>query len=35
MTTKLGVNEVAGQMQLALGEGLTHWDKPDANSLGR
>lgn len=31
---KLGVNNVAGPTQLALAEGLTHWDKPHANSLG-
>jgi DNA-binding NarL/FixJ family response regulator len=34
MMKKLGVNNVAGLTQLALAEGLTHWDKPDANSLG-
>jgi hypothetical protein len=34
MTTKLGVNNVAGLTQLALGAGITHWSKPDANSLG-
>jgi two-component system, NarL family, nitrate/nitrite response regulator NarL len=31
---KLGVNKVAGPTQLALAEGLIHWDKPHANSLG-
>lgn len=34
MMKKLGVNNVAGPTQLALAEGLTQWDKPDANSLG-
>lgn len=34
MIKKLGVNNVAGLTQLALAEGLTHWDKLDANSLG-
>jgi hypothetical protein len=34
MMKKLGVNNVAGPTQLALAEGLTHRDKPDANSLG-
>lgn len=34
MMKKLGVNNVAGLTQLALAEGLTHWDKLDANSLG-
>jgi DNA-binding NarL/FixJ family response regulator len=31
---KLGVNNVAGLTQMALAAGLTHWNKPDANSLG-
>ncbi len=34
MMKKLGVNNVAGLTQLALSEGLTHWDKPDAHSVG-
>jgi len=34
MMKKLGVNNVAGLTQLALAAGLTHWNKPDANSLG-
>jgi len=35
MMKKLGVNNVAGLTQLALAAGLTHWNKPEANSLGR
>lgn len=31
---KLGVNNVAGVTQMALAAGLTHWNKPDANSVG-
>jgi len=31
---KLGVNNVAGLTQMALAAGLTHWNKPDANSVG-
>jgi DNA-binding NarL/FixJ family response regulator len=31
---KLGVNNVAGLTQMALAAGLTHWNRPDANSLG-
>ena len=31
---KLGVNNVAGLTQTALAAGLTHWNKPDANSVG-
>jgi DNA-binding NarL/FixJ family response regulator len=34
MMKKLGVNNVAGLTQLALAEGLTTWNKPDANHLG-
>jgi DNA-binding NarL/FixJ family response regulator len=34
MMKKLGVNNVAGLTQLALAAGLTHWNKPDANTLG-
>jgi len=34
MMKKLGVNNVAGLTQLALTAGLTHWNKPDANSVG-
>src|SRR5215470_13984598 len=34
MMRKLGVNNVAGLTQLALAAGITHWNKPDANSLG-
>ena len=34
MMKKLGVNNVAGLTQLALAAGITHWNKPDANSLG-
>ena len=32
MMKKLGVNNVAGLTQLALAAGLTHWNKPDANT---
>src|SRR5450755_260343 len=31
---KLGVNNVAGVMQMALAGGILHSDKPDANSVG-
>jgi DNA-binding NarL/FixJ family response regulator len=31
---KLGVNNVAGLTQMALAAGITHWSKPDANSMG-
>jgi DNA-binding NarL/FixJ family response regulator len=31
---KLRVNNVAGVTQMALAAGLTHWNKPDANSMG-
>ncbi|MGA2136577.1 MAG: response regulator transcription factor [Bryobacteraceae bacterium] len=31
---KLGVNNVAGLTQVALGAGLTHWNNRDANALG-
>src|SRR5262245_17621049 len=31
---KLGVNNVAGLTQIALAAGITHWNKPDANTLG-
>jgi DNA-binding NarL/FixJ family response regulator len=34
MMKKLGVNNVAGLTQLALAAGLTHWNKPDADSMG-
>jgi DNA-binding NarL/FixJ family response regulator len=34
MMKKLGVNNVAGLTQLALAAGITHWNKPDANTLG-
>jgi DNA-binding NarL/FixJ family response regulator len=34
MMKKLGVSNVAGLTQLALAAGLTHWNKPDAHSLG-
>jgi len=34
MMKKLGVNNVAGLTQLALAAGITHWNKPDANSVG-
>jgi DNA-binding NarL/FixJ family response regulator len=34
MMKKLGVNNVAGLTQLALAAGLTHWNKPDADSVG-
>ena len=34
MMKKLGVNNVAGLTQLALAAGLTHWERPDANSVG-
>lgn len=34
MMKKLGVNNVAGLTQLALAAGLTHWNKPDANTVG-
>src|ERR1035441_632303 len=34
MMKKLSVNNVAGLTQLALAAGITHWNKPDANSLG-
>ena len=34
MMKKLGVNNVAGLTQLALAAGLTHWNKPDADTLG-
>lgn len=34
MMKKLGVNNVAGLTQLALAAGLTHLERPDANSLG-
>jgi DNA-binding NarL/FixJ family response regulator len=33
MMKKLGVNNVAGLTQLALAAGLTHWSKPDANTV--
>jgi hypothetical protein len=32
MMKKLSVNNVAGLTQLALAAGITHWDKPVANS---
>jgi len=31
---KLRVNNVAGLTQMALASGLTHWNRPDANSMG-
>ncbi len=34
MMKKLGVNNVAGLTQLALAAGLTHFDKPNADTLG-
>src|SRR5689334_18936181 len=34
MMKKLGVNNVAGLTQVALAAGLTHWNKPDADSVG-
>ena len=34
MMKKLGVNNVAGLTQLALAAGITHWNKPDANTVG-
>src|SRR5215472_6991677 len=34
MMKKLGVNNVAGLTQLALSTGLTHFDKPDADTVG-
>jgi DNA-binding NarL/FixJ family response regulator len=34
MMKKLGVNNVAGLTQLALAAGLTHWNKPDGDTLG-
>jgi DNA-binding NarL/FixJ family response regulator len=34
MMKKLGVNNVAGLTQLALAAGLTHWNKPDADTMG-
>ncbi len=34
MMKKLGVNNVAGLTQVALAAGLTHWNKPDADSAG-
>ena len=34
MMKKLGVNNVAGLTQLALAAGITHWNKPDADTLG-
>jgi len=34
MMKKLGVNNVAGLTQLALAAGNTHWNKPDADTLG-
>src|SRR3989475_11442145 len=34
MMKKLGVNNVAGLTQPALAAGITHWHKPDANSMG-
>ena len=34
MMKKLGVNNVAGLTQLALAAGITHWNRPDANSVG-
>ncbi len=34
MMKKLGVNNVAGLTQLALAAGITHWNKPDADSVG-
>ena len=34
MMKKLGVNNVAGLTQLALAAGITHWNKPDADSMG-
>ena len=34
MMKKLGVNNVAGLTQLALASGITHWNKPDANTPG-
>ena len=34
MMKKLGVNNVAGLTQLALAAGITHWNKPDANTMG-
>jgi two-component system response regulator DegU len=34
MMKKLGVNNVAGLTQMALAAGLTHWNKPDADSVG-
>src|SRR5438270_8958992 len=34
MMKKLGVNNGAGLTQLALAAGITHWNRPDANSMG-
>ena len=34
MMKKLGVNNVAGLTQLALASGLTHFEKPDADTVG-
>jgi DNA-binding NarL/FixJ family response regulator len=34
MMKKLGVNNVAGLTQVALAAGLTHFEKPDADTLG-
>jgi DNA-binding NarL/FixJ family response regulator len=34
MMKKLGVNNVAGLTQVALAAGLTHFDKPNADTLG-
>src|SRR5437764_7408166 len=34
MMKKLGVNNVAGLTQLALAAGLTHWNKPDGDTVG-
>jgi DNA-binding NarL/FixJ family response regulator len=34
MMKKLGVNNVAGLTQLALAAGITHWNKPDADTMG-
>jgi DNA-binding NarL/FixJ family response regulator len=31
---KLGVNNVAGVTQAALAAGMTHWNKPNANTVG-
>src|ERR1019366_9413809 len=33
MMKKLGVNNVAGLTQLALAAGITHWNKPDADTV--